>query len=99
MGVGVFLQGTMLGCAPYKGRAPKSSPVGDGGPPDASKLKAPERLAFHVDARVSVGEKESRRMKIRFYGAAPDRFRVEVRGTVGGIALVATGRGGRVRIV
>lgn len=60
---------------------------------------APTHMAFGFDARVLVEDVESRKMKMRFYGQAPDRFRIEVRGPVGGIALLATGREGRVRLV
>ncbi len=54
--------------------------------------------AFAVNARVESGG-ESKRLKLQAYLEAPDRFRVEVRGAVGGIAIVATGRAGAVRIL
>jgi len=59
----------------------------------------PTRTSFGFDARILVEDVESRKMKMRFYGEAPDRFRIEVRGPVGGIAFLATGREGRIRLV
>lgn len=56
------------------------------------------RAAFAANARVRV-EEQIRRFKMRCYASVPDRFRVEVRGPVGGIVLIATALDGRVRIV
>lgn len=71
----------------------------EGSAPAAAPYVAPTRIAFAAEARILVEDVESRKMKLRFYGQAPDRFRIEVRGPVGGIVLVATGRGGRIRVV
>jgi hypothetical protein len=70
-------------------------------PPAAAKTTPPgeaTRIAFAVSARVETGEMH-RRLKLRVFAEAPDRIRVEGSGVVGGLAVIATGRGGRMRIV
>ena len=80
-------------CAPgHRQGTPEPSGVHLSG--DVPSLRA---TALAMDGRVEGGD-GSRRLKGVFYAAAPDRFRMEVRGTVGGIALIATGEKGRVRI-
>src|SRR6185295_18942989 len=101
----------LAGCAhrgPSRGALPSAQPpaaspttatdsaVGSTGLPG---YVPPTRSSFGFDARILVEDVESRKMKMRFFGQAPDRFRIEVRGPVGGIALVATGRGGKIRMV
>lgn len=93
------------GCAHRPSTAGASSTAPAGSPSSApaaaasAPYVAPTHMAFAFDARVLVEDVVSRKMKMRFYGQAPDRFRIEVRGPVGPIALVATGRGGKVRFV
>ena len=101
------------GCAPHRTDAGNAHVAPSGAPSQAAAeqgpsgvspagtaaYRAPVAIAFATDARVLVEDAPSRKMKLRFYGQAPDRFRIEVRGSVGGIALVATGRAGRIRIV
>src|SRR5262245_26534732 len=98
----------VAGCGTHRAGAGADAGAGSGGgpvaPPAAGSaapgLPAWQRTtgAFDVDGRILAGA-PSRRLRLRFYLAAPDRIRVEARGAVGGIALVATGSQGRVRIV
>jgi hypothetical protein len=99
---GALALALVVGCAArHAGEAGMASSLGSGGAPRGDPAPpAWQRAtgAFEVDGRIIAGS-PSRRVRLRFYVAAPDRFRVEARGSVGGIALVATGSGGRVRIV
>ena len=69
-------------------------------PPAAAKTAQPgevTRIAFAASARVETPDMH-RRLKLRIFAEAPDRIRIEGSGVVGGLAVVATGRGGRMRI-
>ena len=102
VGAPIVLACALLGCGPKHGPgaagpagAASSSP---GASDHGASFPSSAQGAFSVDGRVESGGHE-RRLKLRFYALAPDQFRMEIRGVVGGIALVATGKDGRVRIV
>jgi hypothetical protein len=106
LGAVLVLACATLGCGPkHAPRATGSAAAPSVSSPDAASDASGDTLApsssqgaFSVDGRVT-SDGHERRLKLRFYALAPDRFRMEIRGVVGGIALVATGEQGRVRIV
>lgn len=94
---------SLAACAARGKAASEPSTTATATPPDPGSSELSERwrresVAFAVNGRLQDAG-QSRRLKMRFYAQAPDRFRIEVRGAVGGIALVGTGEQRRVRIV
>ena len=79
------------GCTHAARVAPKEPQAGVG-------LESRSAAAFAVDAHALMAQRP-KRLKLRFYAESPDRLRVEGSFVIGGVALIATGRGDRVRIV
>ena len=81
----------LAGCA-------RRAPHGIRGPAEILGGPAVQQVAFSADARVTAGG-ETRRLRLKVFAQAPDRMRIEGSGVIGGIAVVATTRDGRMRIV
>jgi len=87
----------LAGCA-ARARSGGASIAPEPMPPAPEPPAMRDRGAFSVQGRIQ-GPDGSRRFGMRVWVEAPDRLRAEIRGAVGGVALVATADAGAVRIV